>query len=354
MKSDALFIRGHTMTQKQSIRTTVSIPEEDYEFIAKQADEKKVSLSWVVREAVAEYRSKQMTLFPEEEELASEKLRVFNVASVPHRSPFRYPGGKTWLVPYVRSWLGLRATPLDEFVEPFAGGGIVALSVLFDGLAKKITLAELDPDVSSVWKTIVDGKSEQLASMIMDFEITRENVIEVLSKNHRRVIDKAFATIVRNRTQRGGILAPGASLMNNGENGRGVKSRWYPQTLAKRLREIDTVRKNISFIEGDGIEVLEEKSNKGNIAFFIDPPYTVAGRRLYRHNEVNHEMLFSVVSQLSGDFLVTYDNAPEIKNLAEEWGFPWRTIPMKNTHHAIQRELVVGKNLTWVDLLLRN
>ena len=23
-----------------------------------------------------------------------------NVASVPHRSPFRYPGGKTWLVPY--------------------------------------------------------------------------------------------------------------------------------------------------------------------------------------------------------------------------------------------------------------
>lgn len=28
-----------------------------------------------------------------------------NVASVPQRSPFRYPGGKTWLVPYVRDWL---------------------------------------------------------------------------------------------------------------------------------------------------------------------------------------------------------------------------------------------------------
>lgn len=26
-------------------------------------------------------------------------LRVVNVASVPQRSPFRYPGGKTWLVP---------------------------------------------------------------------------------------------------------------------------------------------------------------------------------------------------------------------------------------------------------------
>ena len=31
-----------------------------------------------------------------------------NVASVPQRSPFRYPGGKTWLVPHIRRWLGSR------------------------------------------------------------------------------------------------------------------------------------------------------------------------------------------------------------------------------------------------------
>jgi len=35
-----------------------------------------------------------------------------NVASVPLRSPFRYPGGKTWLVPQLRSWL------LAELSEP--------------------------------------------------------------------------------------------------------------------------------------------------------------------------------------------------------------------------------------------
>ena len=31
--------------------------------------------------------------------------RVVNVASVPQRSPLRYPGGKTWLVPHIRTWL---------------------------------------------------------------------------------------------------------------------------------------------------------------------------------------------------------------------------------------------------------
>src|SRR5437867_836556 len=50
-----------------------------------------------------------------------------NVASVPQRSPFRYPGGKTWLVPYVRSWLSGRPERTSLLVEPFAGGAIVGL-----------------------------------------------------------------------------------------------------------------------------------------------------------------------------------------------------------------------------------
>ena len=29
---------------------------------------------------------------------------VVNVASVKQLSPFRYPGGKTWLIPRVRQW----------------------------------------------------------------------------------------------------------------------------------------------------------------------------------------------------------------------------------------------------------
>lgn len=38
-----------------------------------------------------------------ENEFAARK--PVNVASVPHRSPFRYPGGKTWFVPTFRNWI---------------------------------------------------------------------------------------------------------------------------------------------------------------------------------------------------------------------------------------------------------
>lgn len=49
-----------------------------------------------------------------------------NVASVPQRSPFRYPGGKTWLVPYIREWLQSKTMPPARLTEPFAGRAIVS------------------------------------------------------------------------------------------------------------------------------------------------------------------------------------------------------------------------------------
>jgi len=46
---------------------------------------------------------------------------------------------------------------------------------------------------------------------------------------------------------------------------------------------------------------------------------------------------------------MTYDNAEEVKSMAREHGFPMRLIPMKNTHHATMEELVIGKDLSWMD-----
>ena len=50
---------------------------------------------------------------------------VVNVSSIPQRSPFRYPGGKTWLVPLVRQWLRSLPRRPALLVEPFAGGAIL-------------------------------------------------------------------------------------------------------------------------------------------------------------------------------------------------------------------------------------
>src|SRR5215216_2399360 len=163
---------------------------------------------------------------------------VINVSAVPHRSPFRYPGGKTWLVPYVRQWLKSRNEKPTEFVETFAGGSIVGLSALFDELTTHLTLVELDEQVASVWTTILN-EGRELAARIVAFNLTRENVSAELTRTPANIADRAFQTILRNRVQRGGIMAPGAGLLKEGENGHGIASRWYPETLSRRIREIN-------------------------------------------------------------------------------------------------------------------
>lgn len=270
---------------------------------------------------------------------------IVNVASIPQLSPFRYPGGKTWLVPQIRSWLlGLPHKP-DIFIEPFAGGGIASLSVAFANLAHHVVMAELDENVASVWEVILEDAG-WLAERILTFDLTLTNVQEILAQTPMTIRDRAFQTILRNRVQRGGIMAPGASLMKAGENGRGIGSRWYAKTLAARIRAIYRHRQAISFIQGDGFEVIKSYLDKKNVAFFIDPPYTAggkrAGKRLYLHNDIDHHALFSLMARSRGDFLMTYDDAAEVEQMAGKHGFSIRRILMKNTHHQKIYELLIG------------
>ena len=275
------------------------------------------------------------------------------MASVPQRSPFRYPGGKTWLVPRIRQWLASIPKP-KYFIEPFAGGAIVGLTVAFEKYADKVILVEKDEQVAAVWRTIINDQNgaQWLAEQIIQFELSPDSAKELLARNSRSIRLKAFQTIVQNRISHGGILAPGAGALKHGENGKGVLSRWYPETLKRRIMEISQVKEKIRFVQGDGIEIIHKYKGEINAVFFIDPPYTAstkkAGTRLYKYHQLDHEKLFQEVSQVKGDFLMTYDDADEVQALARKFRFETQAIAMSNTHHAIMNELLIGRDLRWL------
>lgn len=278
--------------------------------------------------------------------------RIVNVASVPKRSPFRYPGGKTWLIPEIRKWMRSLKYRTEVFIEPFAGGGIVSLTVAFEGFADQVILVEIDPDVAAVWKAITGPNFQELSERICRFDVTRENVQDELSRTSKITIDVAFRTILKNRMYHGGILAPGASLIKHGENGKGLRSRWYPKTLADRINAIGAIRDRFTIVEGDGIEQIHKHHRNPKAVFFIDPPYTAdgkkAGKRLYLHNELDHIALFDATKIVKGDFLMTYDDAEGVRRMAQDRGFELELVAMKNTHHAKMTELLIGRNLGWV------
>lgn len=295
----------------------------------------------------------------------SKPYKIVNVASVPKLSPFRYPGGKTWFVPLIRQWLSpavrqrynLAPVRPEHFIEPFLGGGIISLTVASEDLVERVTMVERDEDVAAVWQSVLNIEDgEWLANQILTYILTPENVETLLNEVPTTTRERAFQTIVKNRVNRGGILAPGAGILKSGEDGKGILSRWYPRTLANRIRYIAGMRNAITFIPGDGLQVLAAHVDDPTAVFFIDPPYTAgkngkrAGQRLYTHNQLDHRRLFELVRRIRGDFLMTYDNGQEVHDLALQHGFDTRLVPMKNTHHAKMTELLIGRNLNWVPL----
>lgn len=293
---------------------------------------------------------KQITLFDE-----PEFTRIINVASVPMRSPFRYPGGKTWLIPRVREWLGAQPAKPGLLLEPFAGGAIVGLTAAFEELAEHVMLVELDEDVAAVWQTVItDGEGPWLAEKIASFSLSEESVRTELAQQPGSTRERAWKTILKNRVQRGGILAPGAGLIRFGEAGRGLASRWYPQTLARRILDIHRIRARLSFRQGDGLQAMLEHAARADAATFIDPPYTAggkgkrAGTRLYVHNELDHEALFALARRMAGNVLMTYDDDGEVRALAAKHGLAVAAVPMKSRHHAVMTELLIGRDLNWL------
>jgi DNA adenine methylase len=234
-------------------------------------------------------------------------------------------------------------------IEPFAGGAVVSLTVGFERLAKHVIFAEMDDGVAAVWRVVLNGQARWLADEIRSFDLTLSNVRDVLDGMVGTVRDEAFRTLLRNRVQRGGILAKGAGLVKTGESGRGLNARWYPETLARRILEINEVKDRFSFSHGDGLSLVREHLGDRDTVFYIDPPYTMAARRLYTHWQVDHREIFKLMSKARGDFLMSYDNTPEIQELAAEFKFDTRQVAMKNTHHARMTELLIGRDLSFLE-----
>jgi DNA adenine methylase len=155
--------------------------------------------------------------------------------------------------------------------------------------------------------------------------------------------------VFRNRTSRGGVITKGAGLIREGEDGNGLSSRWYPDTLAKRIKTISALNSKLTFAECNGFELVRKYIRHKHAVFFVDPPYTKAARRLYSHWQIDHEKLFAILARAKGAILMTYDDTSEIRNLAKKYGFQFKRISMRTTHHENKRELMISKGFNWLN-----
>ena len=130
---------------------------------------------------------------------------------MPNPSPLRYPGGKNRLAGFIR--IAIQNLEIQDctYVEPFAGGAGVALTLLLDGTVNRIVINDYDKAIYSFWRA-VKQEPKALIDRIIETPVTIDEWYrqrEIYSSATTYSLDLAFATLFLNRTNRSGILNAG-------------------------------------------------------------------------------------------------------------------------------------------------
>ena len=236
-------------------------------------------------------------------------------------SPLRYPGGKTQLAPFISDLLARNNLQGGHYAEPFAGGAGIAWRLLFSGQASEIWLNDIDPAVYAFWHAAVNHTEVlceriECATLTLD-EWQRQR--EVFKDVQAKTIDKAFATLYMNRTNRSGILDGGVIGGTHQSGNYKMDCRFNKKVLMRKIERIGRYRAVVHLSNEDARLCLArwDKLLPERALINIDPPYYFKGRELYTNHfkPDDHESLSSQIKRLKHRWMLTYDDTSEIEAL---------------------------------------
>ncbi|MCF8226261.1 MAG: DNA adenine methylase [Bacteroidales bacterium] len=238
-------------------------------------------------------------------------------------SPLRYPGGKGKLSHYIQLLIEYNLITDGHYVEPYAGGASVALSLLFNEYVQKIYINDYDFRIYSFWDCVLN-QTDELCNKINDTEINianweKQKEIQYNPKKFSN-LEIGFSTFFLNRTNRSGILKAGVIGGMNQTGQWKIDARFNKTDLIQRIKKISRYKNRISLYNLDAVELIRnlDKELPKRTLFYFDPPYYNKGKDLYInfYEHSDHQQISQLIAELKDRFwLVSYDNNDNIRNL---------------------------------------
>ncbi len=241
-------------------------------------------------------------------------------------TPLRYPGGKARFAPLIADVINSNRLSGGHYLEPYAGGAGVALVLLMDGLVRHIHINDADPAVAVFWRAAVQ-ESAELINLVANEPVTMDAWHYwrsiMLGGTDGTQLQRGFATLFMNRTNRSGILKGGVVGGKAQSGSYKLDARFMRDELCLRLERIGRHAGAISVHEEDAHKLLLRCHQflPSKSLIYLDPPYYVKGAGLYR-NFYKHEDHAQIARLLSNSrfrrpWIVSYDNAVQIRMMYE-------------------------------------
>jgi DNA adenine methylase len=261
-------------------------------------------------------------------------------------SLFPYPGGKTGLRQKIVQFLTGRLNPtIEEYREPFVGGGSVALHfVETHPKIPDVWLNDRDAGVASAWQATRDAPAE-LRDLVDKFEPTvaafseyKQRLTSTLSVPDElaAIAPNGFEKIALHRISYSslGTMAGGPRGGYKQTTTAKIDARWQRDKVGQRIGEVHDllVSRNTRITNQDFEEVIRDASRPAII--YCDPPYWHQGNALYQHgfSYEDHERLAGALRETLHQWVLSYDDCEEVRNL-----YGWAHITTISVRYSVTK-----------------
>jgi DNA adenine methylase len=240
-------------------------------------------------------------------------------------SPLRYPGGKGKVANFMKLIFLRNGLVGHQYVELYAGGASVALSLLYEEFASHVHINDLNNSVYTFWNVVLN-QTDALCGLISDTEVTMEEWKRqkaVQTAKEPDPLELAFSTFFLNRTNRSGIIGAGVIGGKNQGGAWKLDARYNKPDLIRRIKKIARHKSRITLTKRDAAEYIRDILPKipQETFIYLDPPYYVKGEGLYEHfyQHGDHTGIARLVRRMKRPWVVSYDAVPQILELYKEF-----------------------------------
>jgi DNA adenine methylase len=230
------------------------------------------------------------------------------------------------LAPYIAGVIEENFLTGCTFYEPFAGGAAVSLELLRLGYIDRAVWIERDPLVFAFWHSVKHEASvlcEQIEALEVSLDTWRSFLpLRAVDNPYNcdfSVSQLGIAGLFFNRANFSGVIGAGPIGGMKQESKYKIDCRFNKKNIISAIKNISEIGGAIDVRFGDALAFLKKnfRTLKKNSFAYVDPPYFGQGQRLYRHhfNRAQHQDLADILKTAEYPWLLSYDDAPEIRDL---------------------------------------
>ena len=238
-----------------------------------------------------------------------------------HKTPLRYPGGKSRACTKIGQFLPNMYT-YREFREPFLGGGSVAIYLTKMYPSLSIWVNDLYEPLVNFWKEI-QHSGEELFVTLSDLKIKHPNPDlakglfleskDIINDLDKSKLERAVAFYIVNKCSFSGLTESSSFSSQASDSNfsmRGIEKLTGYQEIIEDWKITNLTYENLLTDWKDAF-------------IYLDPPYDIKdnlyGKSGDIHKKFNHDKFAQDCDRYTADMMISYNSSQLVKNRFKDW-----------------------------------